>query len=170
MGAFYDKERAVFDLSRTPSECGRITEVFRKRAGAVRSRHICHSVAAIGPRADEVLGKGIRSFGPGSSLDRLYQLNSWYLFLGVGFSVCTALHMVEEIMQVPYRYYRDFAGSQVILPDGRAIPCPSVEFLRKAGYRNDFSKVEDILAEDGVLRTRRVGGGKDNQHADEGYR
>lgn len=156
---FHDKEEVLFDVARTPvkSEVGIIPEVFRNRKEAIRSCHICHSVAAIGPHAEDVMGEGIRSFGEGSTFHQLYKLDSWYLLLGVGFSVCTALHMVEEFMQVPYRYYRDFKRSKVILPDGRVVPSKSVEFLRKKGYYNDFEKMERIFLKEGILRICKVG-------------
>ncbi|RJS85340.1 aminoglycoside N(3)-acetyltransferase [Candidatus Bathyarchaeota archaeon] len=159
---FHDKEKVTFDVANTPvkNEVGTIPEVFRRRKGVIRSIHICHSVTALGPHAKDVMGDGVRSFGVGSTFHQLYKLNSWYLFLGVGFNVCTALHMVEEFMKVPYRYYRDFRNSKVILPDGRVIPCRSVEFLRRKGYYNDFEKMERIFAREGVLKTTRVGNAK----------
>ena len=40
-----------WDKNRTPSDVGRITEVFRKRPEALRSDQATHSVAAIGPMA-----------------------------------------------------------------------------------------------------------------------
>lgn len=69
-GSFHDKGKVLFDLVRTPSETGKITEVFRRRKGVIRSTHICHSVAALGPHAQDVMGEGVRSFGKGSSEER----------------------------------------------------------------------------------------------------
>ena len=159
---YHDKVGVVFDVANTPvkNEVGLIPEVFRKRKGVMRSIHICHSVTAMGPHAKDVMGDGVRSFGEGSTFHQLYKLDSWYLLLGVDFSVCTALHMVEEFMQVPYRYYRDFRHSKVILPDGRIIPCKSVEFLRKKGYYNDFVKMGAIFDQAGILRTTFIGNAK----------
>ena len=160
-GPFHAAEKVVLDLVNTPvkDEVGIIPETFRKRPEAKRSTHICHSVAAIGPRRDEVMGEGIRSFGKGSTFHQLYKLNAWYLFLGATFGSCTALHAVEEYMQVPYRRHRDFKGSKVILADGSEIPSQSVEYLSlpDGGYRNDFAKMKDIYAGHGVLNTTRIG-------------
>ena len=156
-GHSHDKEKVVFDTVNAPCETGRIPEAFRMRNGAIRSVHICHSIAAMGPHAHDVMGEGIRSFGEGSSFDCLHRLNAWNLFLGVSFSVCTALHMVEEFMRVPYRAYRNFKGSEVILPDRTQIPSASVEYLPKEGYSNDFEKMGNILSEEGVLKTCNVG-------------
>ncbi len=156
-GAFHDKPVVVFDVANTPCETGLIPETFRRRPGVLRSRHVCHSVAAFGPLAADVMGDGVHPFGPGSSFDALLRLDSWNVFLGVSFGVCTALHAVEEFHQVPYRYYRDFCGSTVILPDGREEPSAAVEFLRKEEFQNHFEKMGRIFAEAGILRTARVG-------------
>lgn len=153
---------AVFDLVREPvkAEVGIIPETFRQRPGALRSMHLCHSVSAIGQRAPDVMGDGVKSFGVGSTFDHLETLDAWYLLLGAPMSACTALHHVEDLMQVPYRYYRNFQGSVVVLPDGARQPCRSVEFLRKPGIRQDFLKMERVFAEHGVLRTTVVGNAK----------
>jgi len=161
-GPFHDKEKVVFDIANTPvkSEVGVIPETFRNRKEAVRSRHVCHSVAAIGPHSQDVMGDGVRSFGKDSTFHRLYELDAWNLFLGVGFSCCTELHAVEEYMHVPYRAYRDFRGSKVILPDGSETACKSVELLPQQGYWNDFEKMGEIFSREGILKFCKVGQAK----------
>lgn len=158
-GMFHERDSAdvTFDMLNTHSSTGRIPEVFRKRPEAIRSEHVCHSVAAIGPHARDVMGDGVHPFDKGGTFDRLYRLDARYLLLGVGFRVCTALHAVEERMQVPYRYYRDFVGATVIRSDGRRVPSRSVEFLRYPGYGNCFAKMRGVFEEAGILRTARVG-------------
>ena len=105
------------------------------------------------------MGEGVRSFGKGSTFHQLYELDAWCLFLGATFNSCTELHAVEEYMRVPYRYYRDFKGSTVILEDGSEVESQSVEFLRYAepAYRNDFAKMRDILDGHGILRATTIG-------------
>ncbi|HOF40783.1 MAG TPA: AAC(3) family N-acetyltransferase [Candidatus Hydrogenedentes bacterium] len=147
----------VFNVAHDPSETGRITEVFRRRRGVVRNEHVCHSTAAFGPAADDVMGGSVHPFAFDASLYRCYELNSWYLLLGCGFSSATALHTAEEIVQVPYRHYRNFQGSVVIRPDGTHVPAESVEFLRNPGYANDFAKMDAVFERDGILRHARVG-------------
>ena len=158
-GPFHNAERVVLDLLNTSvkAEVGIIPETFRRRPEAKRSTHICHSVAAIGPHTDAVMGEGIRSFGAGSTFHRLYDLDAWCLFLGATFNSCTELHAVEEYMQVPYRYHRDFRGSTVILADGTEIESRSVEFLRYPDYHNDFARMRDVLGGHGVLNVTRIG-------------
>ncbi len=158
-GANHDAERVTLDLVNTScrDEVGIIPETFRLRPEARRSTHICHSVAAIGPHTDQVMGDGVSSFGAGSTFHRLYDLDAWCLLLGVGFTSCTELHAVEEFMRVPYRHHRDFEGSTVVLEDGTRIPSRSIEYLREPGYINDFAKMRAVFDEAGVLRTTRIG-------------
>lgn len=147
----------VFDVANDPSEVGRITEVFRQRPEATRNEHVCHSTAAIGPATEVIMGGNVHPFAYDASLYKCYELDSWYVFLGCGFSSGTALHTVEEIMQVPYRHYRDFKGSSVIRPDGTHVPAVSVEFLRREGYVNDFAKMGSAFEADRILHHTRVG-------------
>jgi len=158
-GANHATETATLDLANTSckDEVGIIPETFRLRPQARRSTHICHSVAAIGPHTDEVMGEGVSSFGAGSTFHRLYDLDAWCLLLGVGFSSCTELHAVEEFMRVPYRYHRDFAGSTVILEDGSRVPSQAIEYLREPGYVNDFVKMRAVFDGAGVLRVTQIG-------------
>ena len=154
---FHDKHGTTFDVRNTPSESGRITEEFRRREDALRSSHLCHSVAAIGRHAADITRETASAYGEGSAFSVLLQLNAWNLFLGVSLACCTALHLVEERLRVPYRAYRDFADCTVIHADGRRSPATAVEYLRQPGYRNDFGRMIDIIGEQGVLRRTTVG-------------
>lgn len=156
-GDFHDKTGVTFDMRSTPSETGRITEVFRRRPAAIRSAHICHSVAAIGPHAPALTRDTPSVFGPEGPFATLIELNAWNLFLGVSFGCCTALHAVEETMRVPYRKHRDFRDCTVIHPDGTTTPSISTEYLREPGYFNDFPKMGAVFAAHNVLHTATVG-------------
>lgn len=155
--SFHDQQRAIFDVARTPSETGRITELFRQRPGVLRSPHLCHSVAALGPQAHETLGDGVSGFGRGSPFTCLMELDAWVLLLGVGFSSCTALHTAEELAGVPYRQYRDYPGCTIILPDGTVQPSRAREYLRVGAITNDFGKMGTVFARHGVLHRAQVG-------------
>lgn len=163
------EDEGVFDLEKEPvgPGIGVIPETFRKRKGAIRSHHVCHSIAAIGPRAEYLMGDGRSGYGKGSSFDRLIQLDAWNLFLGTGFNSCTALHVAEVRMQAPFRRNREFKGFKVRLPDGSEIPSRSIEFERSGplelsrgtdyydGY--DLGKMGEVFAREGISRTTTVG-------------
>ncbi|MCD6360897.1 MAG: AAC(3) family N-acetyltransferase, partial [Armatimonadetes bacterium] len=103
-----DKERRfeTWDIERSPSDVGRITEVARLRADAIRSDHPTHSVAAIGARARELTrdhagahGRpspwGPAAFGHGSPWEKLYEWDAHYLFLGTTMSCNTIGHFAQ---------------------------------------------------------------------------
>ncbi len=155
--SYHDREVVTFDVAHDPSEVGLVTETFRLLPGAVRSEHVCHSVAAIGPRAGGLMGEAVLPFGRGSSMHCLYEQDFHCLFIGCGFEACTALHTAEELAGVPYRYSRSFAGSTVIRADGTRVPSRAREYLRYVPFRNDFRKMEGIYRGRGVLREGRIG-------------
>ena len=57
-GRLYDKKEYfrthAFDVNKTPSEMGLLTEVFRRLPGVIRSLHPTHSVCAIGPLSEDL--------------------------------------------------------------------------------------------------------------------
>lgn len=156
-GKYHAKPIVTFDVRHDATENGAIPNALRLRPDAIRSDHVCHSVAAVGARAWDVMGDGVRPFAWGSSMYRLHELDFWYAFLGCGFNSCTALHTVEELMQAPYRRYRHFIGSQVIRADGSVLPSRAVEFLMERPFANDFGKMEAVYQEAGVLRVTHIG-------------
>ena len=92
--------RPPFDVEKSPSEVGRITETLRLRADAHRSINPTHSVAAIGAQAKEITtghdrGKGRPSvwgelaFGHESPWQRFYDLDATLVLLGVDWEVNT---------------------------------------------------------------------------------
>ena len=153
----HSRELVTFDVAADACEVGRIPETFRRLPGALRSEHVCHSVAAVGPLAPRVMGDGIHPFGRGSSMYALHELDFQYAFLGCGFGSCTALHTVEELAAIPYRYYRHFSGSTVIRTDGSRVPSRAVEFLRHLPFQNDFAAMERVYRERGVARSAKIG-------------
>ncbi|MGQ4387507.1 AAC(3) family N-acetyltransferase [Streptomyces sp. SAS_270] len=76
---------------------GRLAECVRTTPGAVRSAHPQTSMAALGPRAAELLdGHDPHCLlGERSPLARLYAAGAQVLLLRVGFEVCTAFHLAE---------------------------------------------------------------------------
>ena len=171
-GDIADDAEGVFDVANepVPPSIGAIPETFRKRQDAIRSHHICHSIAAIGPEAESLMGEGVYGYGKGSSFDRLYELDAWNIFLGATFNSCTALHVAEEQLEVPFRRFRTFKGYKVRLPNGEEIPSRCIEFQRAVpldchkgndyydGY--DLGKMGAVFEKEGILRTRTIGESK----------
>lgn len=97
----------VFDMRRTPSCVGAITEWFRTRAGAMRSVHPTHSVCGVGPLADAVLGRhhlDETPCGANSPFRAVRDRGGQILFLGCGLRPNTSMHGVEELVEPPYLF------------------------------------------------------------------
>ena len=91
-----------------PSDVGLITNVFRKREGALRSNQATHSVAAMGKDAKYitethgVTGKRIGIFGDtpfaaDSPWEKMYKMNTKMVFLGVEALYATMRHYAEYV-------------------------------------------------------------------------
>lgn len=106
-----DKERRfeTWDMATSPSDVGRLTEVFRLWPGAIRSDHATHSVSALGPLAESITAGhaaaygrpgpwGPAAFGHGSPWDQFYRLNVRYCFFGVSFRVNTMRHYIQSVL------------------------------------------------------------------------
>lgn len=101
-----------FDVSNSRSKMGALNEFIRMQPGAVRSRDPLMSVAGIGTELHLLENPGRHSIGTDSVFDRLHRRGGTrFLFLGASPSDCmTYVHYVEERLQVPYRYDREFTG------------------------------------------------------------
>ncbi len=91
-----------------PSDVGLISNVFRKRKGAMRSNQATHSVAAIGKDAKYITethgqtGKRIGIFGDtpfsaDSPWEKMYELDTKMVFLGVSMLYATMRHYAEYV-------------------------------------------------------------------------
>lgn len=107
-----DRRAETWDLERTPSTVGWLTEYFRRMPGTQRSDHYSHSVAARGKRAvafvsehrsDEGwhspwdLAPWGKTYGTHSPMVRAYRRGGKLLMLGVDYETSTYVHLVEVI-------------------------------------------------------------------------
>jgi aminoglycoside 3-N-acetyltransferase len=145
----------TFHRDTTPSNVGRITEVFRRRPGVARSLHPTHSVAARGPQAAYLLANHEQSptaVGPDTPFGRLVALEGKVLLLGVDQDRNTLLHSAEEAVDAPYlsdhyATYIDDAGREVTL-----------RLQRYPGPHRDFIGLEPRFRKAGWMRVGKVGG------------
>lgn len=151
-------DNPVFDPEQDPSEVGRITESVRTRAGAKRSRHLVHSVAAIGCHADEITAVQSASAWAGDGpFWQFFWLDAYIMVLGVPYLRCTFFHVIEQLLQVPYRRWTAKEARER-KPDGTLEDLPTAGFGPKPGFQgNDFNKLGTILEERGLSHVGYLG-------------
>ncbi len=103
---------ARWNIDKTPSTVGWLTEFFRQMPDTHRSDHYSHAVAARGKGAkalvsDHLLREGYRSpwdyhpwgktYGTHSPMFRAYKANAKLLMIGVDYETSTYIHLVEVI-------------------------------------------------------------------------
>lgn len=95
------KKQPRFDLRRSPSHMGLLTELFRRSKGVVQSRHPIYRLAALGPHA-EALVAGHETIpggmGKHSPFDYMATHNAQILGIGKPFQVMTQVHHVESLL------------------------------------------------------------------------
>ncbi len=97
---YYVQEQRVFDVRRTPSRVGLLTELFRRSKGVTRSLHPTHSVAAWGKHSKELVAEHHlgTAFGGKSPICRMQQYNGLTAGIGVHAVDCfTLFHVAEEL-------------------------------------------------------------------------
>jgi aminoglycoside 3-N-acetyltransferase len=147
-----------FDVRATACWTGRVPETFRRRPGARRSLHPTHSVAAIGPRAEEMLAGHELSptpCGPETPYGRLVEADGWVVLLGVGLECVTLFHHVEEVAGVPYHMQPAPVRATVVDYDAssRTIRLG----IHLYGAARDFAGLEPELRRRGILVSTHVG-------------
>ena len=122
-----------FDVDGTPSTVGMLTEYFRRRPGVRRTAEPIFSSAVRGalPPAWEHLfeARDVTCFGEDSIFACLYELDAKLVLFGVSFEFCTYVYLVEQRLEVPYRYLKDFSGEIVL--DGTTTPAVARYYVRK---------------------------------------
>jgi aminoglycoside 3-N-acetyltransferase len=149
----------VFHAVRTPSIVGYLTEAFRKRSGAIRSLHPCHSVAAVGPRAEFFTAGQLAvdtPCPPESPYGRIMRdPASAILFLGTDLNCNTCYHALEEEAGYPALLTAD--REDLVVIDGCGVQHPSPQHRHAEIFQRFYSDTEYMLLEAGVLKAKPVG-------------
>lgn len=101
-----------FDIEKTPSKMGVLTEVARCREEAVRTGHPVYSFCALGRKAKLFSGvDNYSGYGANSPFAMLRELNGKIGVLDLpDQNSMTFYHHVEEMEQVSYRFHKNFKG------------------------------------------------------------
>jgi aminoglycoside 3-N-acetyltransferase len=159
----YAESSPLFDVRRTPTRVGLISEMFRRRADVVRSLSPLHPVVAHGPLATWLVADhdaALRSCGKGTPFDRFLSLNGKLLFFDAPYSSMTFMHYVEDVCRerLPVELYDPTPMTIRVRDDaGGEREVPHLVFSASARARRHFAPIEAGLRRDGALRVARVG-------------
>jgi aminoglycoside 3-N-acetyltransferase len=152
----YYRKHARFDVRRTPSQMGLVTELFRRWPGVSRSLHPTHSVCAYGPLAQELLKThhlSPQAWGELSPFGIMGRRQT--VILGIGteyYRSLTQVHSVEDVLGDKFPISRELEEPvRVELVDrtGQATPYQmspplSERFVLKLERLRDFANPGDI--------------------------
>jgi aminoglycoside 3-N-acetyltransferase len=150
----YVEKRRVFDVARTPSQVGLLTEVFRRLPGVVRSLHPTHSVAAWGRHAVTLTQDHHRgtAFGEASPIYRLRNVGGVVVGLGTGLGDSfTILHVPEEVHPKAHGLCYDEYSVPMTIVAGAERMAYELAPLRTDVQRH-YGRVERVLVREGILR------------------
>lgn len=125
-------EAHYWDSHETPSEMGALTELARRRPGALRTPHPIYSFAALGARAAEFAAcDDAEAFGDASVFARFLEADGLIVSIGLHFNSTFSLHhYVERVVGVDYRRIKRFGGIYVD-PAGEAAVRVFTMFVRE---------------------------------------
>ena len=112
MASDYLNKTKLFDVRRTPSKVGLLSELFRRTPGVVRSIHPTHPVCAKGQYAEYLTSEhhhDSRPFGPLSPFKKMEEKQAKIVMIGVDSTYLTHSHVVEDVLgkDFPYKVYLD---------------------------------------------------------------
>lgn len=153
----------TFDVRRTPSMMGMVSEMFRRREGVLRSLHPTHPILVHGPRAAEIIAAHpdcLYPCGPDTPFDELLKLDGRSVFFNVPIDMFTFFHYLEHHVSpgLPFSLYTDTAfDAPVIDAEGRTRTVRTYAFARDAIRRRRPERLYDELRARGMVAQTRVG-------------
>ena len=154
-----------FDVRKTPSMMGMLSELFRRRPGVLRSLSPSHPMLVHGPRAAWFVADHQACqypCGPGSPFEKLLTSDAKALFYNTSFDAYTFFHYLEHLVssQMPFRLYTEQPfQAQVIDHDGVPSTVPTYAFAADAMQRRRFEILEHELRKRNAIKELRIGNG-----------
>jgi len=160
---YLEQQTRPFDVRRTPSMMGLVSEFFRRRPDVLRSLHPTHPVLVRGPRAEWYVAgheNCLYPCGPDTPFARLAEDDGMAVFLNVPFATFTFFHHLEHLVsaELPFRLYTDTPRHvPVIDRDGRPASVDTYVYAPEAIRRRRFEVLERALRRRDLIVRRRIG-------------
>ena len=156
-------QNGIYDKNNSKCEVGALGEYFRKCEGVLRSDDPIFNFAILGKNTKEYSLEHNSCFGKNSTFEMLVKNNAKIVAFGsTNMGTYTLAHYTEEILQVPYRYYKDFSGITVD-KHGEQKSCLIKYFVRNLDEKRSIVSIEkskNLLLKEGVLKIASLGGGE----------
>lgn len=158
----YLTEYPSFDILKTPSSMGVVTEYFRKLPGVKRSFHPTDSVCALGPLAEYYTNSHFGELTPytiNSPFRKLCSKNGKILMLGTTLNgACTNLHTLEDAVNFKYPVYDNTIFTVEMLDEhgDRSIMKTKVHNPVYSAKRN-CDALKPLFEKEGVLVNGKIG-------------
>jgi len=154
----YFAKTLKFDLIKSKPQTGVLPEGLLSRHNSIRSLSAMNSYVAVGSLASDIGRlKGKTLWGEGSVKEWLQQQNARICVLGVPWHRgCGFLHRSEEILQIPYRYYKVFSGEWS--NDGNDLkPCTETMYVspRDVHIALNYAPITNIMNQKGIILKNR---------------
>ena len=152
-----------FDVRRTPSMMGMVSEIFRRRPNVRRSVHPTHPILVWGPDADRFVRAHPNCrypCGPGTPFDELVNADGKLLFFNADFGTITFFHWLEHRVHrhLPFPLYTEPPTDVTLIDhDGQPRVVTTHVYTEETIRRRDFPMFERAMVERGAIRSCRVG-------------
>jgi aminoglycoside 3-N-acetyltransferase len=160
----YLKDRPIFDVRRTPSRMGIITELFRTHKNVLRSLSPSHPILAFGPKAEWIIAdheKTMYPCGRGSPFEKILKLKAkTLLFDMTSCGISTFFHHVEDTFKehLPIKLYdNEPFEATVVDSHGNRIKVNSYVFSSEARRIRDHRRLKSELLRSGGITSSRIG-------------
>lgn len=152
-----------FDVRKTPSMMGMVSEIFRRRPGVVRSLHPTHPILAFGPQAQRFIAAHpdcLCPCGPGTPFDEVARSDGQAVFMNVPVDMFTFFHFLEDRVKdaLPFPLYTDtLYSAEVVDVEGRVRIVRTYAFAREAIRRRRPERLYDRLRQEGCVKSGQIG-------------
>jgi len=149
-----------WDVRKTPSHMGAVTNLVREHPDAARVFHPIYSFAILGKHR-EYLTKDLykSSFEKNSLFGKLRDLDGKIMIIGLSYTnSMTFFHHVEEIEGVDYRYMKGFTGL-VTDENGNSYEDTFTMLVRdiEMGVETEVDPMGLLMEEAGIVSIRKIG-------------